>query len=54
MIVIAALIAGFAFGWMRAARRGGNRLDRTQYALAHAILFGIIGLVVTIVIARMV
>jgi hypothetical protein len=53
MIVLAALIAGFAFGWMRAARRGGNRLDRTQYALVHAILFGILGMVATIVIARM-
>lgn len=30
------ILAGIV-GWRRAARRGGNRADRMQYAAAHAI-----------------
>ncbi len=53
MIFIAAIIAGAIIGWTRAARRGGNRLDRLQYAIAHAIFFAILGLFATIVYYRM-
>jgi hypothetical protein len=54
MIVIAALIAGAMFGYVRARRRNGNTFDKAQYALVHAILFGVIGMFVTILIDRMV
>lgn len=38
MLLLAIVTLGFAaFGWHRAAKRGGTRADRIQYALAHAI-----------------
>ena len=37
MIFPLAFLAGAAIGWRRAARRGGDRLDRLQYAAAHGI-----------------
>ena len=54
MIVIAAFFAGAMFGALRARRRGGSGFDIAQYALVHAILFGIIGMFVTIGIDRLV
>jgi hypothetical protein len=53
MIVIICLVAGLLFGWFRAARREGNRFDRIQYALVHAIIFGLAGTLATIILARM-
>ncbi|HWL56458.1 MAG TPA: hypothetical protein VNQ78_07240 [Paracoccus sp. (in: a-proteobacteria)] len=52
MIVIAALIFGAAVGWWRAARLGGTRADRMQYGAAHALAFAILGIFLTILIAR--
>lgn len=37
MLLTLVFIAGFAFGWHRARRVGGDRLDRLQYGAAHAI-----------------
>ncbi|MEL6218831.1 MAG: hypothetical protein AAFR79_10245 [Pseudomonadota bacterium] len=38
MLLLAMTFVLFAaLGWRRAARRGGTRGDRIQYALAHAI-----------------
>ncbi|MEX0970669.1 MAG: hypothetical protein WD046_09530 [Paracoccaceae bacterium] len=45
MLPILALPVGFAFGWWRAAKRGGKRLDRLQYAAAHALFFGVVALI---------
>ena len=53
MIVIAALILGALFGWRRAARLGGTRADRLQYAAAHGMGFAVLGIFLTIFIARM-
>ncbi|WP_347313330.1 hypothetical protein [Defluviimonas sp. SAOS-178_SWC] len=53
MIFFAAIVAGAAIGWVRAARRGGNRFDKLQYAIAHAIFFAILGLFTTILYYRM-
>ncbi len=53
MIVIAAAIIGFALGWMRAGRVGGNNKDRLQWALAHMLAFTLIGLFATLFIDRM-
>ena len=39
-----AIIAGI-LGWQRAAKRGGNRADKIQYALAHAIPAFLIGMI---------
>ncbi|MEM9145923.1 MAG: hypothetical protein AAGC57_06960 [Pseudomonadota bacterium] len=38
MLLLAVTFAAFAaLGWRRAALRKGNRADRIQFALAHAI-----------------
>lgn len=38
---------------MRAKARGGKAADIAQYALVHAILFGLIGLFLTVYLDRM-
>lgn len=53
MIFFPAILTGAIIGWIRAARRGGNRADKVQYAAAHAILFAILGLFATILYRRM-
>ncbi|WP_170317688.1 hypothetical protein [Paroceanicella profunda] len=50
MILPAAFVLGFLFGWMRAARRGGNRMDRAQYGFGHGMVLMLVTLVATIVI----
>ncbi len=54
MIVIAGIVFGAVWGAMRARRRKGRMLDIIQYAAIHAIAFGLLGLIVTIVIERLV
>ena len=39
MILPIAFLIGAIFGWVRAAKRGGNRLDSMQYAATHGIAF---------------
>lgn len=39
MIPILAFIAGCAYGWLLAGKRGGNRLDKLQYAVGFGIAF---------------
>ncbi|MBC7156203.1 MAG: hypothetical protein H5U20_01665 [Rhodobacteraceae bacterium] len=52
MIVVAGLIGGGALGALRARQRGGNTLDMLQYAAAHAAIFGVLGVIATVVLAR--
>lgn len=53
MIALASLIAGAIVGWLMATRRGGNKLDRAQYAFAFAILFAVIWLFASVFIDRL-
>ena len=53
MIVIAGLLFGALFGAYRARRRQGTGFDIAQYAAAHAILFALLGLFVTILIDKL-
>ncbi|AJE47647.1 hypothetical protein [Celeribacter indicus] len=53
MIVIVLAILGILLGWQIAARRGGNRLDKLQYAAVFFILFSLVGLLLTVVVERM-
>ncbi|SIP87841.1 hypothetical protein [Paracoccus thiocyanatus] len=53
MIVIAAFILGAAIGWRRAAKAGGSRADKLQYAVAHALALGVLGMFLTIVLSRL-
>ncbi len=54
MIVIACVILGAVFGARLAARHGGKRADKVQYAAACAIGGALVGLVLTIVVERLV
>ena len=40
-------------GWRRAVRRGGDRLDKLQYAAVHGILFVLVTLVATLAAAAL-
>ncbi|WP_168217430.1 hypothetical protein [Paracoccus liaowanqingii] len=53
MIVIIAAIVGAALGWRRAAKLGGTRSDRVQYAVAFALGCAMIGVFATIFVHRM-
>jgi hypothetical protein len=52
MIVLGAGLAGVLSGLLTARRRGGNRLDRAQYAAGFGIAFALLGLIVTVMIDR--
>lgn len=54
MIVLAGIVLGALWGSYRAVKRGGNRLDIAQYAAVNAIIFGLVGLFVTIAVERMI
>ncbi len=53
MILPIAFALGFAFGWMRAGKRGGNRLDKLQYGAGHGIAFVIVVLALTVLLDRL-
>ena len=53
MIVYAAMLIGAGFGALRAYRRKGSGLDIAQYAGVYLILFGILGMFLTIFLERM-
>ncbi len=52
MLPIAGLVFGFILGWARAARRGGSRADRIQFAIGHALAFGLGAFIAAIAILR--
>lgn len=52
MIVLIAALIGSILGWQRAARLGGNRKDRLQYAIVFALILAVAGLFVTIFVHR--
>jgi len=47
MILPIAFLLGFLFGWVRAAKRGGQRLDKLQYGATHGIAFMLLALLTT-------
>lgn len=53
MIVILGAVGGAIAGAVTARMRQGNAADMAQYAAGYGILCAVLGLVVTIVIARM-
>jgi len=54
MIFFAGLLVGAIWGAIVARKRGGNRLDQAQYAAGFGLAFGIIGLLVTVIVDRLV
>jgi hypothetical protein len=53
MIVIGGLVIGAIWGAFSARRRGGKAADMAQYAAAHGIALGILGLFATIALERL-
>lgn len=53
MIMIAGFIIGALWGAFLARRRKGAGLDMAQYAAGYGIAFALVGLIVTIAIARL-
>ena len=54
MIVIGGMLLGAFIGARAAHKNGGTRLDMAQYAAGYGIALGLVGLVATIVISRLV
>jgi hypothetical protein len=52
MIIFPAILFGALLGALRARSRGGNGFDIAQYALAHAIIFALLGLFLTLILNR--
>ena len=52
-MILAGIIIGAAFGAWRARQRWGTRLDMAQWAAVYAILFGLAGLILTILLGRL-
>ncbi|MEO1948906.1 MULTISPECIES: hypothetical protein [Thioclava] len=52
MYVLAGVVIGLIWGDWKARKRGGNKLDRAQYAAVHAIGLALVGLFVTVIINR--
>ncbi len=53
MLTLLGAILGVWRGIIRARQLGGNRLDIIQYAIAHAIAFGLLGAFVGISLGRL-
>jgi hypothetical protein len=53
MIVLAGILLGLVGGTRLAARHGGARADKVQYALACAIAGALGGLILTLVVERL-
>lgn len=54
MIVIVALIAGAVIGALSARKRNGTTLDVLQYTAVYAIIFGVVGMLATILVHRII
>ena len=52
MLALLGLVGGAGGGVWLAKKRGGKRLDLLQYAAGFGIFWGIVGLVLTIFLAR--
>ncbi|HRW17015.1 MAG: hypothetical protein KDJ78_12600 [Rhodobacteraceae bacterium] len=52
MLLPIAFAFGMILGWQRATRRGGDRLDKWQYGIAHGIAFTLLALALTILARR--
>lgn len=54
MVILVAILVGAIFGGLRAKKRKGKTADIAQYAFAHALLFGLIALFVSLILDRMI
>lgn len=54
MIVLPAMVIGAFWGAMTALKRGGKRLDAMQYGAVYAIGLGLVGVLASIIIDRLI
>ncbi len=52
MIAVLAFVAGAIYGGLQARRRKGEPFDVAQWAAVYGIVFGLAGLILTIVLGR--
>lgn len=45
-------VLGALFGVVRSRRSKGNTLDMLQYAAVHALIFGVLGVIVAVALVR--
>jgi prolipoprotein diacylglyceryltransferase len=53
MIVIFGVLLGAIIGTFTARKRKGNKFDMLQYGFGYAVLFGVLGMFLTIVAERL-
>jgi phosphate/sulfate permease len=53
MLIVTAFGLGALLGWWRAARRGGDRLDRLQYAAVYGIVFTLAAVILIVLFGRL-
>ncbi len=53
MYVLAGLVLGALYGGLTARKRGGRPLDILQYAAVHALILGVLGIILTVIINRL-
>ena len=53
MLLPIVFVLGALFGWHRATRQGGDRLDHLQYAAVHGILFTLVALALALLAQRL-
>ncbi len=49
MLSVLGLLTGAGVGWLRATKRGGNTLDKAQYAAGFGIAGGLLGVIAGII-----
>jgi Na+/H+-dicarboxylate symporter len=53
MIILAGALLGGIWGVLHVRKRGGTGLDMAQYAAVWALIGGVLGVVATIIVERM-
>lgn len=53
MLLTIVFACGMVVGWQRAGRLGGDRLDRLQYGVAHAIALTLLAFAAWLLAARL-
>lgn len=53
MIVLAGLVGGALWGVLLARKRGGRLADQLQYGAGFAIAFGLLAMLATVIVERM-
>ncbi|MEZ5751872.1 MAG: hypothetical protein R3D60_07870 [Paracoccaceae bacterium] len=53
MVIIASVVLGAILGFFQSRKRGGSGFDKAQWSAVFAMIGGILGMAVTVMIDRM-